>query len=164
MVTVTKKWYQHGRLHRVDGPATEINGVKKWYRDNCLHREDGPAVEHINGDKCWYQYGKLHCSDGPEIVSEDGRWTWCQHGKIHRLDGPAVYDPARGYKWYFEGFEVSPEILAKIAARIKRRKDRLHILILDCLMPKIYDPSRKSGQRRMLDSYMECIRTGTTEL
>jgi hypothetical protein len=55
-------------------------------------------------------------------------------------------------------------LLAKIAARIKRRKDRLHILILDCLMPKIYDPSRKSGQRRMLESYMECLRTGTMEL
>jgi hypothetical protein len=48
-------WYQHGILHREDGPAMLYNdGTKLWYRHGRLHREDGPAVEWSDGKKEWY--------------------------------------------------------------------------------------------------------------
>jgi hypothetical protein len=44
--TGTKRYYQNGIYHRVDGPAVEfLDGVKIWYQNGKLHREDGPAVE-----------------------------------------------------------------------------------------------------------------------
>jgi hypothetical protein len=53
----TKKYYSHGLLHRIDGPAIEyINGTKEWYQNGELHRIDGPAIE--GGDTVeWYVHG-----------------------------------------------------------------------------------------------------------
>jgi hypothetical protein len=41
----TKAWYQHGRFHRLDGPAVEWpNGCKDWYykgkRISCSSQEE----------------------------------------------------------------------------------------------------------------------------
>jgi hypothetical protein len=54
-----KFWYQHGKLHRLDGPAMEwADGCKAWYQKGKLHRLDGPAIEMDGGYKEWWINGK----------------------------------------------------------------------------------------------------------
>jgi hypothetical protein len=60
----TTSWYDHGRLHCVDGPAVTYGsgpfaGDKCWFFYGKFHREDGPAIEKSNGIKYWYYHGKL---------------------------------------------------------------------------------------------------------
>jgi len=55
----TKRWYQNGLIHRLDGPAVEpVTGSKFWCQNGILHRLDGPAVECANGHKQWWIEGK----------------------------------------------------------------------------------------------------------
>ena len=50
-----KDWYQHGKLHREDGPAVEhADGHNEWYINGRRHRGDGPAIEYASGSKYWY--------------------------------------------------------------------------------------------------------------
>ena len=65
-------------------------GNKKWYQHGKLHREDGPAVEYADGFKELYQHGKLHRSDGPAIEFIDGHKEWGVEGQQHRVDGPRL--------------------------------------------------------------------------
>ncbi len=50
-------YYQHDKLHRLDGPAYTKYSMfgdktdEKWYKDNALHRLDGPALIMYKGDK-----------------------------------------------------------------------------------------------------------------
>lgn len=172
----TKQWFRNGKLHRTDGPAHVSGVAREWYLYGELHREDGPAIEMILGNKMmWYWKGKKHRVGAPAIVSPFGeQWyhhdllhriggpaiesqqlkKWYQHGKLHRIDGPAIENDGL-YMWYFEGFEVDQKSLERIEARIKRRERQINTFILDRMLPKIYDPRRKSGQRRMLESYLE---------
>jgi hypothetical protein len=54
----TKYYYQHGELHRDDGPAIErVDGYKWYYQHGELHRDDGPAIEYADGYKSWYLDG-----------------------------------------------------------------------------------------------------------
>ena len=54
-----KRWYVHGQLYRLDGPAVErASGAKVWYVRGKLHRLDGPAIEYTNGYKAWYVNGE----------------------------------------------------------------------------------------------------------
>jgi hypothetical protein len=53
----TKHYYQHGKLHRDDGPAIErVDGYKWYYQHGKLHRDDGPAIEYADGSKSYYQH------------------------------------------------------------------------------------------------------------
>lgn len=46
---------ENGELHRVDGPAIELNDdVKEWLINRNLYREIGPVFEYSNGTKKWY--------------------------------------------------------------------------------------------------------------
>lgn len=62
-------------LHCEDSPALVKRGVSCWYIDGKLHREDGPATEiKIRGDrnqtrikKEWYTHGVRHRVDGPAV-------------------------------------------------------------------------------------------------
>jgi hypothetical protein len=71
----TTSWYDHGKLHCVDGPAVTYGplygpfaGDKCWFFYGKFHREDGPAVEKSNGTKYWYYHGKLiKCSSQEEF-------------------------------------------------------------------------------------------------
>jgi hypothetical protein len=48
-------------LHRLDGPAIELeDGSKFWYVNDRRHREDGPAVEHANGRVEYWIEGKKY--------------------------------------------------------------------------------------------------------
>jgi hypothetical protein len=38
-----KKWYQHGRPHRIGGPAVETKSLTAWWQNGKLHRLNGPA-------------------------------------------------------------------------------------------------------------------------
>jgi hypothetical protein len=44
-------------------PTIEIanNGTKRWILNGKLHRVDGPATEYADGEKAWYLNG-LYCS------------------------------------------------------------------------------------------------------
>jgi len=62
--TGTKKWYQNGKLHRLDGPAIEFpDGCKIWYRNNKMHRLDGPAAEYKDGYKEWWIQGREYTEE-----------------------------------------------------------------------------------------------------
>jgi hypothetical protein len=72
-----KLWYQHGKFHRIDGPAVEWNnGDKFWYQHGKLHHINGPAVEWANGNKFWYRYGKYHRLEGPAWEEANGSKRW----------------------------------------------------------------------------------------
>jgi hypothetical protein len=92
---------EKGKLHRLNGPATEwADGNKAWFINNKLHRLDGPAIEWADGTKQWYYNGKRHRLDGPATEWADGTKWWFTNNKLHRLDGPAV-EYANGCKeWY----------------------------------------------------------------
>ena len=78
----TKRWYQNGKLHRLDGPSVEwAEGSKQWWVEGKLHRLDGPAGEWADGTKEWYQNGKLHRLDGPAVEWADGAKYWWIEGK-----------------------------------------------------------------------------------
>ena len=82
-------------LHRVDGPAVEMdNGDKHWYLNGKLHRIDGPAIVwNDTGAENWFQYGVAHRVGAPAVV-HDRCLIWYFRGKLHRLDGPAVMQRA----------------------------------------------------------------------
>lgn len=47
MHRISEKWFHHGIIHRINGPAYRDYGLpsysEKWYKDGKLHRSDGPA-------------------------------------------------------------------------------------------------------------------------
>lgn len=101
-------WFQHNKLHRVDGPAIVhsalVHGIRsmRWYFDHKLHRDGGPAIEWSNGVKEWYKHGKRHCTDGPAIIYANGDTDWFQEQKLHRVGGPALVRNDRTL-WYIDG-------------------------------------------------------------
>lgn len=121
-----------------------------WYHNGVLHRDNGPAIEEIDGSNTWYRHGLPHREDGPAFSSFYTK-HWYQHGVLHRLDGPAIQSIYWGDIWFFEGRQVKKEQLEKFAARIHLREARTRAFILDRMLPIIYNPRRKSGQRRMLE-------------
>ena len=49
------------RLHRIDGPAIEVqNGHKEWWYNGRLHRLDGPAIERTNGTVQFWKEGVMY--------------------------------------------------------------------------------------------------------
>ena len=58
----TARWYRHGVLHRVGGPAIDgicEGGGEEWRQNGLLHRLDGPArTDPINGIQTWWIEGK----------------------------------------------------------------------------------------------------------
>jgi hypothetical protein len=67
-------WYDDNhKLHRDDGPALiHFTGIEYWYNHGSLHRLNGPAIiSKPNGDYLgeyyWYQYDQLHRLDGPAV-------------------------------------------------------------------------------------------------
>lgn len=131
--TGERRWYQHGDLHRLDGPAVElgdytetgdfkrewwvdgkrhrddgpafVNGsnVTQWWVEGKNHRVDGPAVETSDRRKEWRINGKLHRDDNPAIIRSNGSREWWVDGKLHRLDGPAVEHADGRREWYENG-------------------------------------------------------------
>ena len=57
-------WYQHGKLHRVGGPAHIQNGAQYWYQNDKYHRVDGPAIIWPDGSREWWLFGKQYKHNG----------------------------------------------------------------------------------------------------
>jgi hypothetical protein len=99
-----ERYYQNGKLSRLDGPAVEhSNGRKEWWINGIRHRLDGPAVEWADGTKYWYLNGKLHREDGPAFESSQGMKQWWLNGFRHRSDGPAIECADGTNRWYVNG-------------------------------------------------------------
>lgn len=98
----SRVWFEDHSLNigRQDGPAMINLWALKWYQNGKLHRLDGPAIEHANGDKEWYRDNQLHREYGPAVERVSGTKVWCLNNKLHRLDGPAV-EWANGKKEYW---------------------------------------------------------------
>jgi hypothetical protein len=110
------QYWEHGKLHRVDGPATTLQegsdpldgGVglgpilPAWYFEGKLHREGGPAYKDT-----YYRHGVIHRDDGPAVVTGE-RMEWFRDGKRHRDDGPAVVDSGLE-EWYAHGVLHRPD-------------------------------------------------------
>lgn len=100
-----KKWWVNGLLHRIGGPAVELNnGDKEYWVDGIRHREDGPAID-FKFYKVWFVNGKKHRIDGPALIRtnfDNCSEEWFIEGKHHRLDGPAV-NRSLYKKWYRNG-------------------------------------------------------------
>jgi hypothetical protein len=111
-----KKWYQNGKLHRIDGPAIEEGwGTKEWYQNGKLHRIDGPAIEKPWGTRLWYKNGELHRIDGPAIEFNDITIGWYIGGKeysedeFNKLMELRRRDLARWvYEQWYSGFMRNP--------------------------------------------------------
>jgi hypothetical protein len=75
-------YFLNSKLHRIDGPASElVDGDKAWFQNDKLHRIGGPAIEHTNGNKFWYQNGLCHRIDGPAYEFVNGYKLWFYEGK-----------------------------------------------------------------------------------
>ena len=110
------QYWEHGKLHRVDGPATTLQegsdpydgGVglgpvlPAWYFEGKLHREGGPAYKDT-----YYRHGVVHRDDGPAVV-DGARSEWYRDGVRHRNGGPALTD-AGLEEWYENGVLHRPD-------------------------------------------------------
>ena len=72
MIEVETKIYPNSTHYYIKGSANK----SAWYQHGILHREDGPAIEYTDGKKSWWQYGKLHREDGPAVEWGDGKIEW----------------------------------------------------------------------------------------
>lgn len=98
-----RRWTLSGRLHRIDGPALEVDGDSYWFQYGRLHRVDGPAIEWKSGATAWYRNGRCHRADGPAHVREDGTKEWWLNGVLDREDGPAVEWAGGEKEWWGHG-------------------------------------------------------------
>jgi len=129
-----KRYYQHGRLHRLDGPAIiRYDGVQVWcvngqeHRDGdkpsrrggdylrwCMrgqiHRADGPAILKKNGDQEFWFEGKRHNEKGPAVITKAYE-AWFLYGVFHREDGPAVVHLDKSQKdlYYVHGRQLTEQ-------------------------------------------------------
>lgn len=122
------QYYQHGKRHRVDGPAIENKYGKMWYVGGKKHRLDGPAIEWCDGRVEYYvddiyveesvynlkvsAYKKLNT---PKTIIQNGLIEtdkgkfWYKDDKLHREDGPAV-ELNNGIKaWFLDGVKYLNE-------------------------------------------------------
>jgi len=63
-------YYDHGKLHRTDGPAlVSKDGIQYWYKDGLLHREGIPAIIAPDGENACFLNGRLTSFDGHPGIS-----------------------------------------------------------------------------------------------
>lgn len=79
--------------------------VVKYYEEGKLHRVDGPALEFADGRKEYYKHGALHCETGPAVITATGVQQYFKQGVLHRLNGPAVIYPTHE-EWWVEGKKI----------------------------------------------------------
>lgn len=53
-----------------------VDGIERWYEDGKLHRLNGPAVIGPDGREIWYKDGLPHRQSGPAFIDSDGRQEW----------------------------------------------------------------------------------------
>jgi hypothetical protein len=154
-----KKWYVKGLLHRLGGPAFEKGNYKQWWEYGMLHRLNGPAVDEGDGHEAWYLKGRLHRLDGPAIQwPEMSSLEWYVNGERHRLDGPAIEDADGHKEWWLWGTRCTEAQVAMMAKQWAQRRVRAcRLLKFRWLIPRLYDPTTRSGQRRMEENYTDTL-------
>ena len=103
-----------GVRHRTGAPAMITEGAAQWYQHGRLHRLDGPAVEYANGDCEWWVNDCPHRVDGPAVVSKS-RQEWWVDGERHRVDGPAVVTNHRTEYW-IQGVPLGKTTASEVAS------------------------------------------------
>lgn len=100
----TIRYYDHGQIHRADGPAEIITSIN--------------SPESTTKTERYYEHGQTHRADGPALItvlSEHGRVIqrhedYMVYGKHHRVDGPAVIsqyeDGSFSKDWYLNGVKT----------------------------------------------------------
>ncbi len=83
-------WRKNGYWHRNDQPAYIDHRVSEWHQHGQLHRMDGPAVQVNYEWFSWYQHGIRHRDDGPSFIHDNGRVEWRGNGVRYRVAGPAI--------------------------------------------------------------------------
>ncbi len=104
--------------------TTHENGTRGWYQHGKLHRDDGPAFIWADGTQEWYQHGKLHRDEAAAWIGADGTQGWYQHGKLHRVDGPAWVniDGTQGY-WLNDTKLEEGSLALKLFKERERRRE-----------------------------------------
>jgi hypothetical protein len=64
-----------------NGIAIDELGNRRYYLHGQLHRINGPAVEYIDGDKFWFIKGLYHREDGPACIRVSGYIEWALNGR-----------------------------------------------------------------------------------
>lgn len=117
IVYFVRQWYNHGKLHRIGGPACmnqrSDSRSEMWYIHGVCHREDGPAARNWDKDnkityELWSHNGVYHREDGPTLTCLNTldmiEINWFKNGQRHRDGGPALtYIHSDGTKtehWY----------------------------------------------------------------
>lgn len=102
------QWFQHGVLHRVDGPAYVVEGFMwEWWLNGKQHRVGGPATEYWDGGAWeWWMEGERHPEEGPSQEGGKVLREWYRHGLRHRDDGPAVVHTNGTQEWWLDGVQV----------------------------------------------------------
>lgn len=121
------------------------------YAGLLLHRDDGPAIEWADGDSRWINHGKLHREGGlPAVEYGNAAAAWLDRGTLGRL---VSHQPAneRG-AWYIHGLKVTE---AQAQAWWSKKKALALRAIRRWLVPILYNPANKYGQRRMEMSWLE---------
>jgi len=112
--TETIIYAEHGKAHRVDGPAIiDINRKTNlvigtaWVRNDKSHREDGPSTLHRDPDSgiavvtIFERHGLMHRTDGPAYIERDKETgiitveDYHIDGNLHRDNGPASIERDR---------------------------------------------------------------------
>lgn len=121
---VTKQWYQHGRLHRTDGPAEIWEPGKdmykeRWFKNGKVHRDgDEPAVTYQSGTQEWVKNNKWHREgDKPAVIDSDGEMTWAVDDKRHRETGPARIKADGTEEYWLDDKKVTKEQWEKRTGR-----------------------------------------------
>jgi len=75
-------------------------------------------------------------------------------GKSLRLPKSLTFDT----NWYFEGHLIPEAFGLKIKKRYDEKRRKTEWFIRDCLIPRLYNPNTKAGQRRMEENYQEFLK------
>jgi len=105
------EWYDHGTLHREDGPARiDASDGIRWLRNGTLHRDGGPAQVDFRAGVGYFREGRPHRVDGPALFGGDTRSRqWWRDGERHRDGGPALIsgtccpEPGVCRQWWVDG-------------------------------------------------------------
>ena len=75
-----EEWWNHGKRHRIGGPAMYRffpppfhkpgDWHSEWWKNGKKHRLDGPAVESYTGEKVWFVEGNLLCTFKPQLKKD----------------------------------------------------------------------------------------------
>lgn len=114
-----EEWYQHGKLHRLDGPARTVVGpAANWIRD--YMQADPERGHYTQSQQEWWVDGKcqrvlqadgleeFHESNAVRVVHPDGMVEWYDgDGQQHRLDEPAIVYPDGRVEWWVRGNNIT---------------------------------------------------------